>query len=95
MARVIDLWHDLELFQGDPRRTTCYGRVRRSLMDKPHDHRTDDDAPAMPGEAQLLAVMEQSNADLAAGLTVPLADVLAELDVVAKEIEARRRARRV
>lgn len=63
-------------------------------MDKPYDHRTDDDAPAMPGEAQLLAVMEQSDADLAAGLTVPLADVLAELDAVAKEIEARRRARR-
>jgi len=63
-------------------------------MDKPHDHRIDDDAPAMPGEAQLLSVMAQSDADLAAGRTVPLADVLAELDAVAQEIEARRRARR-
>ncbi len=63
-------------------------------MDNPRDHRTDDDVPAMPGEAELLAVMEQSDRDLAAGLTVPLADVLAELDGVAREIEVRRRARR-
>lgn len=83
-----------ELFQGDPRRTNCYGWVRRSRMDNPHDHRTDDDAPATPSEAHLLAVMEQSDRDLAAALTVPLADVLAELEGVAKEIEARRRARR-
>ena len=38
--------------------------------------------------------MEQSDRDVAAGLTVPLADVLAELESVADRIEARRRARR-
>jgi hypothetical protein len=65
-----------------------------SQMDKPHDHRTDGDVPALLGEARLLAVMEQSDADLAAGLTVPLADALAELDAVAQEIEVHRRARR-
>lgn len=63
-------------------------------MDNPRDHRTDHDLPAMPDEAQLLAVMEQSDRDLAAGQTVPLADVLAELDDIAKEIEICRRARR-
>jgi len=62
-------------------------------MDKPHDHPHDYDAPPMPGEAELRAVMEQSDRDMSAGLTVPLADVLAELDGVAHQIEARRRAR--
>ena len=63
-------------------------------MDNPRDRRADDDVPAMPNEAELLAVMEQSDRDLAAGLTVPLADVLAELDDVAKDLEICRRARR-
>jgi len=63
-------------------------------MDNPHDHKTGDDAPAMPDEAQLRAVMDQSDANLAGALTVPLADVLAELDGVAQQIEVRRRARR-
>ncbi|HET6238525.1 MAG TPA: hypothetical protein VFE41_26740 [Acetobacteraceae bacterium] len=62
-------------------------------MDHARDHRTGDDAPAAPGESQLLAIMEQSDRDLAAGQTVPLAEVLAELDDVAKEIEISRRAR--
>ena len=64
------------------------------LVDNPRDHRTDDDVPAMPSEAQLLAAMEQSDRDLAEGHTVPLADVLAELDEVAREIEVCRRVRR-
>jgi hypothetical protein len=63
-------------------------------MDNPPTHQPADDAPATPDEAQLRAVMDQSDADLAAGLTVPLADVLAELDGVAQQIEVRRRARR-
>jgi hypothetical protein len=63
-------------------------------MDHPHDHQTDHNAPPMPSEAQLRAMMEQSDADVAAGRTVPVADVLAELDSVADQIEARRRARR-
>jgi hypothetical protein len=60
-------------------------------MDSSRDHRTD---PAMPDEAQLLALMDQSDQDLASGSTVPLADVLAELDDVVHEIKRRRRARR-
>jgi hypothetical protein len=60
----------------------------------PRDHRTDDDVPTMPGEAQLLSVMEQSDRDLAAGQTVPLPDALAELDEVATGIEVCRSVRR-
>jgi hypothetical protein len=48
----------------------------------------------MPSEAELLAVMEQSDREVAAGLTVPLADVLAELDEAVVRLETRRRARR-
>jgi hypothetical protein len=60
-------------------------------MDNPHDHRTNH--PTRPGEAELLAIMEQSDRDVASGQIVPLADVLAELDEVIDEIEARRSAR--
>jgi hypothetical protein len=63
-------------------------------MDRPHDHRADHDAPGTPSEDQLSAAMEESDRDVAAGRTVPLADVLAELDEVANRMEARRRARR-
>jgi predicted nucleotidyltransferase len=63
-------------------------------MDNPRDRQIDVVAPALPGETALLAVMEQSDRDVAAGRTVPLADVLAELDGVAARIEARLRARR-
>jgi len=59
-------------------------------MDSPHDRQT---GHAMPSEAELRAAMEQSDRDVAAGLTVPLADVLTELDGVANRIEARRRLR--
>jgi len=47
--------------------------------------------PPTPSEAELLAAMEKSARDVAAGRTVPLADVLAELDEVADRIEARLR----
>jgi hypothetical protein len=63
-------------------------------MDKPHDRRADHDAARTPGEAELLAVMEQSARDSEGERTVPLADVLAELDGAADRIEARRGARR-
>ena len=64
---------------------------QEKLVDDPRNHRTDDDVPAIPGEAQLLTAVEQSDQDLAAVETVPLADVLAELDEVAREIEVCRR----
>lgn len=58
-------------------------------MDSPHDRQLVDDTPAMPSEAELRAVMEQSDRDVASGRIVPLSDVLAELDSVAERIEAR------
>jgi hypothetical protein len=63
-------------------------------MDSPRDRQTAQATPAMPSEAELRAVMEQSDRDVAAGLTAPLTYVLAELDRAADRIEARRRARR-
>ncbi len=48
----------------------------------PPPHQPADDAWASPDEGHLCAVMDRSDADLAAGLTVPLADVLAGLDRV-------------
>jgi hypothetical protein len=62
-------------------------------MDRPYDVPPDEDAPPMPSEAELRAAMAESVQDVAAGRTVPLADVLAELDEVADRIEARLRAR--
>jgi hypothetical protein len=64
-------------------------------MDRPQDHQADHDAPGMPSESQLRAAIEESDRDVAAGRTVPLADVLAELDGIANRLEVRRRARRV
>jgi len=90
----IQIGRDVGLFLGDPCRTICDFWTRRSLMDNPRDRQIDVVAPALPGETALLAVMEQSDRDVAAGRTVPLADVLAELDGVAARIEARLRARR-
>jgi hypothetical protein len=63
-------------------------------LDRPYEHKADRDAPATPREAHLRAAMEQSERDVAAGHTVPLADVLAELDALVDRIEARRRTRR-
>jgi len=58
-----------------------------------YDHKADRDAPATPTKAHLRAAMEPSERDVAAGRTVPMADVLAERDVVLDRIEARRRTR--
>jgi hypothetical protein len=73
----------------------CYGQGRRSQMDRLHDRIADYDVPAMPSEAELCAAMKESERDVAAGRTLPPADVLSELDDVGNRIEARRRARRV
>lgn len=61
-------------------------------MDRRHDHRTDDDAdaPPMPTEAELRAMMDESDADVAAGRTVPLDLVLAEIRAAAERIRQRR-----
>ena len=59
-------------------------------MDNAQDLQPANDYPPVPSEAELRAIMEQSDQDVALGLTVPLADVLAELDSTADRIEARR-----
>ena len=60
-------------------------------MDAPHDHQPD--RPTSAKEAELLDTMEQSDRDVTSGLIVPMDEVLAELDEVIEEIEARRHAR--
>ncbi len=60
-------------------------------MDDPRDHQTDH--PVMPSEAELVAIMGQSDRDVALGQMVAVTDVLAELDDVAKEIKTRHGAR--
>ena len=60
-------------------------------MDNAHNHRPDRAVSAR--EAELLAVMEQSDRDVASGQIVPMDEVLAELDEVIEEIDAGRRAR--
>ncbi len=65
-------------------------------MDTPITKEPEDDqdcAPPMLTEAEVMAIMDQSDRDVAEGRTVPLADVLAELDAAAEAIEARRRQR--
>lgn len=57
------------------------------------DHSLDHDSPQIPAEADLRAAMEQNGHDVAAGLTVPLADVLAELEGIESGVEARLRTR--
>ncbi len=59
-----------------------------------HVQKAEHDAPPMPSEAELQAVMERGDRDVAIDATVPLADILAELDEAADRIEVRRRARR-
>ena len=63
-------------------------------MDNPHDGLGGPETPPMPSEDELLAMMEQSEQDVAAGRTVPVEDVLAELDEIAVRIETRRRTSR-
>jgi hypothetical protein len=61
-------------------------------MDTHRDHNAGEDPPT-PTEAELRAAMEQSDADVAAGLTVSLDEVLADIDASIARMEARRRAR--
>lgn len=61
-------------------------------MDSRHDHQTEDDAdgPPMSTKDELRAIMDRSDADVAAGRTTPLPDVLAELRGTAAGIRAKR-----
>jgi hypothetical protein len=62
-------------------------------MASPHDRPANYDPPGMPSESEILAAMEESEQDVAAGRTVPVADVSAELNELADRIEVRRRTR--
>jgi hypothetical protein len=59
-------------------------------MDSPYDHPMEHPEPPMPSEEALLADMKESDEDVAAGRTVPLADVLAELDALVDGMNRRR-----
>ncbi len=63
-------------------------------MDQTPRNRPDDDGPPTPSEAELRAAMDESDRDLAAGHTVPLQDVLRELESLAERMEARRSTKR-
>jgi len=62
-------------------------------MDNPHGHLPEDDTvegPPMPEQAELEALLEASEADAAAGRTVPLAPVLARMRAAAERIRRER-----
>jgi hypothetical protein len=64
-------------------------------MDGTRESHLSHDAPETPTEAELLAATDESDRDVAAGLTFPLEDVLAELDRIAGGIDDRRGILRV
>lgn len=65
-----------------------------SAMDEtPHRHAPDWEPP-MSSEAELLAALARSDADIAAGRTVPASTVHAELQAALDRIEERRTQRR-
>ena len=64
------------------------------MDDTPHHTHPGDWDPPMPGEAELLAALARSEADLAAGRIVPAAVVHEELRAALERIEARRGQRR-
>jgi hypothetical protein len=62
--------------------------------DRPRNRQPTPATPSTPTETELRAAVDQSDQDVAAGLTVPLAEVLSALDDVADRLETRRRTRR-
>jgi len=63
------------------------------MNDTPQHDLPADHEPPMPGEAELLAALARSDADIAAGRVVPAAAVHAELSAAIARIEARRAQR--
>ncbi len=61
-------------------------------MDNPHDYLVEDDAgqPAMPTQAELEAMLDADEADVAAGRVVPLEPVLARMRAAAERIRRER-----
>jgi DNA recombination-dependent growth factor C len=64
------------------------------MDDTPHHKHPAGWEPPMPSEAELLASLAQSEADLAAGRIVPASVVHEELRAALERIEARRGQRR-
>ncbi|HET8996120.1 MAG TPA: hypothetical protein VFN42_05575 [Acetobacteraceae bacterium] len=60
------------------------------MDDTPHRQPPADWEPPMPSEAELRASLARSDADIAAGRTVPASAVHAELQAALDRIEARR-----
>ena len=60
------------------------------MNDAPNHKRPADWDPPMPSEAELLASLDRSEADLAAGRIVPASVVHAELRAAIDRIEAQR-----
>jgi hypothetical protein len=65
----------------------------RPMNDTSHPDLPPDWEPPMPSEAELLAALARSDADIAAGRVVPAAVVHAELAAAIARIEARRAPR--
>ena len=61
-------------------------------MDNPHDYHPGDNAgqPAMPTQAELEAMLDADEADVAAGRVVPLEAVLARVRATAERIRRER-----
>ena len=61
-------------------------------MDNPHDYRPEDsaDQPAMPTQAEVEAMLDADEADVAAGQVVPLEPVLARMRATAERIRRER-----
>jgi hypothetical protein len=62
-------------------------------MDNPMDHQPEDDVrdrPPQQSEASVLAMLKQSNRDIAEGRIVPMAPVLDHMRAVARKIRHER-----
>lgn len=61
-------------------------------MDGPHDHHPEDtaDQPATPTQAELEAMLDADEADVAAGRVAPLEPVLARMRASAERIRRER-----
>ena len=84
--------HDATRYAGLERRVAC--AYSSSMDDTPHQHIPADWEPPTPSEAELRAALARSDADIAAGRTVPASAVHAELQAALDRIEARRAQQR-
>jgi hypothetical protein len=64
------------------------------MDDTPHHNRPADWHPPMPSEAELLAALTQSEAELAAGLTVDGDALIRELYASAEQLDAEQQSRK-